>query len=79
MNILNATEDRSKLYGPIDEVGETHEPFITGKRRNAVLTSEEDWNTITETMYLLSVSGLRESIKESLNEKLSDCSKEFGW
>ncbi len=80
MNILNATEARSKLYRLIDEAAENHEPiFITGKRRNAVLISEEDWNAISETMYLLSVPGMRESIKEGLNEKLSDCSKELDW
>jgi len=80
MNILNATEARSKLYRLIDETAESHEPIvITGKRRNAVLISEEDWNAISETMYLLSVPGMRESIKEGLNEKLIDCSKELDW
>jgi len=80
MNILNATEARSKLYRLIDEAAETHEPIvITGRRRNAVLISEEDWNAISETMYLLSVPRMRESIKEGLNEKLSDCSKELDW
>jgi antitoxin YefM len=80
MNILNATEARAKLYRLIDEAAETHEPIvITGKRRNAVLVSEEDWNAISETMYLLAVPGMRESIKEGLNEKLPDCSKELDW
>ncbi|MBM9616980.1 type II toxin-antitoxin system Phd/YefM family antitoxin [Desulfobulbus rhabdoformis] len=80
MNILNATEARSKLYRLIDEAAENHEPIIiTGKRKNAVLISEEDWNAISETMYLLSVPGMRESIKEGLNENLSDYSKELDW
>ncbi len=80
MNILNATEARSKLYRLIDETAETHEPIvITGKRRNAVLISEEDWNAISETLHLLSVPGMRESVKEGLKEKLSDCSKELDW
>ena len=80
MNILNATEARSKLYRLIDETAETHEPIvITGKRSNAVLISEEDWNAISETMFLLSIPGMRESIKEGLDEKLSDCSKELDW
>ena len=80
MNILNATEARSKLYRLIDETAETHEPIvITGKRKNAVLVSEEDWNAISETMYLLSIPGMRESIREGLEEKLSDCSKELDY
>lgn len=80
MNILNATEARSKLYRLIDEASENHEPIIiTGKRKNAVLISEEDWNAISETMYLLSVPGMRESIQEGLKEKLSDCSEDLDW
>ncbi|HBH28601.1 MAG TPA: type II toxin-antitoxin system prevent-host-death family antitoxin [Desulfofustis sp.] len=80
MNIINATEARSKLYRLIDETAETHEPIvITGKRKNAVLLSEEDWNAISETIYLLSIPGMRESIREGLEENISDCSKELDW
>jgi len=65
MTIVNATEARSKLYRLIDETTETHQPIIiTGKRGNAVLLSEEDWQAISETLHLLSVPGMRESIKE---------------
>ncbi len=80
MTILNATEARSKLYSLIDEAASTHQPIvITGKRGNAVLVSEEDWNSIVETMHLLSVPGMRESIKEGLNEPLSECDEELDW
>ncbi len=80
MTILNATEARSKLYSLIDETTETHQPIvITGKRGNAVLVSEEDWNAIAETLHLLSVPGMGESIKEGLNQDLSECSKELDW
>ncbi len=80
MTILNATEARSKLYNLIDEATETHQPIvITGKRGNAVLVSEEDWNSIAETLHLLSVPGMRESIKEGMKEDLSETSKELDW
>ncbi|MBT3472116.1 MAG: type II toxin-antitoxin system Phd/YefM family antitoxin [Gammaproteobacteria bacterium] len=80
MTILNATEARSKLYNLIDETAVTHQPIvITGKRGNAVLVSEEDWNSISETLYLLSVPEMRESIKEGLNEHISKCAKELEW
>ncbi|WP_340123051.1 type II toxin-antitoxin system Phd/YefM family antitoxin [Methylobacter svalbardensis] len=80
MTILNATEARSKLYTLIDETMETHQPIvITGKRGNAVLVSEEDWNSIAETLHLLSVPGMRESIKEGMKEDLSESSKELDW
>lgn len=80
MTILNATDARSKLYSLIDETADTHEPIvITGKRSNAVLLSESDWNAIQETLHLLSIPGMRESIKEGLAENVADCSKELDW
>ncbi|MCP4342669.1 MAG: type II toxin-antitoxin system Phd/YefM family antitoxin [Desulfobulbaceae bacterium] len=80
MNILNATEARAKLYSLIDETASSHQPIvITGKRANAVLVSEEDWNAISETLYLLSIPGMRKSIKEGLGEDIADCSKELDW
>jgi prevent-host-death family protein len=51
----------------IDEVVQSHKPvLITSDNGNAVLLSEEDWSSIQETLYLLSVPGMRESIKECL-------------
>ena len=80
MTTLNASEARSKLYRLIDEASESHEPIlITGKRANAVLVSEEDWRAIQETIYLLSIPGMRESIREGMEIPISKCSKEVGW
>ncbi|MBM9536740.1 type II toxin-antitoxin system Phd/YefM family antitoxin [Desulfobulbus alkaliphilus] len=80
MNILNVTEARAKLYTLIDETAASHQPvMITGKRGNAVLVSEEDWNAISETLYLLSVPGMRESIKEGMKQDVSECSQELDW
>ena len=80
MNILNVTEARAKLYTLIDETATSHQPvMITGKRGNAVLMSEEDWNAISETLYLLSVPGMRVSIKEGMEQDLSECTKELDW
>jgi len=80
MTILNATEARSKLHNLIDEAATTHRPIvITGKLGNAVLVSEEDWNAISETLYLLSVPGMRESLKAGMNEPLSECTQELKW
>lgn len=80
MTIVKATEARANLYSLIDEASDTHQPIvITGKRSNAVLVSEEDWNAIAETLHLLSVPGMRESIKEGMAEDLSKSSKELDW
>ncbi|MES9870042.1 MAG: type II toxin-antitoxin system Phd/YefM family antitoxin [Sedimenticola sp.] len=80
MTILNATEARSKLYSLIDEATNTHQPIvITGKRGNAVLVSEEDWNAIAESLHLLSIPGMRESIKEGMETPVSECDSELDW
>ncbi len=80
MTTLNATEARANLYSLIDEASNTHEPIrITGKRANAVLLSEEDWNAINETLYLVSIPGMRESIQEGMQTQLEECDKELSW
>ena len=80
MATLNATEARANLYKLIDETTVNHEPvIITGKRGNAVLLAEEDWNAINETLYLLSVPGMRESIIDGMQETLDDCTSELDW
>lgn len=80
MTILKATDARARLYSLIDETAETHQPIvITGKRNNAVLLSEEDWKAINETIYLLSIPGMRESIREGMATPRDECSKELDW
>lgn len=80
MITLNATEARSKLYNLVDETTQSHTPIvITGKRANAVLLSEEDWNAINKTLHLLSVPGMRASIREGIVTGLSDCDTELDW
>lgn len=80
MTTLNATEARTKLYALIDEASTSHQPIvITGKRGNAVLLAEEDWNAINETLNLLAVSGMRESIREGMGVGLDECDQELDW
>ena len=80
MTTLNVTEARAKLYKLIDEAAVSHKPvIITGKRGNAVLLAEDDWNAINETLYLLSVPGMRESILEGMQETLDNCADELDW
>jgi len=77
---MNASEAREKLYRLLDETAAAHEPMlITGPRSNAVLVGEEDWNSIQETLHLLSVPGMRESIREGLDTPVGECEKEPGW
>lgn len=80
MSTLSATEARANLYRVIDETAQSHEPvLITSKRNNAVLISERDWNAIQETLHLLSISGMRESIREGMETDISEFSEELDW
>lgn len=80
MTSLPVTQARSKLYQLMDEAAESHEPIqITGKRSNAVLVTEEDWRSIQETLYLLSVPGMRDSIRQGMAEPLHKSSSHLGW
>lgn len=80
MATLSATEARANLYSLIDEAASTHRPIIIkGKRSNAVLLSEGDWNAINETLYLVSIPGMRESIMEGMATDASQCSTELDW
>jgi prevent-host-death family protein len=74
---ISATTARSDLYRVIDSTLSEHEPVqITGKRGNAVLIAESDWRSIQETLHLVSIPGMRESILEGMAESIEDCSRE---
>jgi antitoxin YefM len=80
MTSIPVTQARSKLYQLVDDAAASHEPIqITGKRSNAVLVSEDDWRSIQETLYLLSIPGMRESIRKGLKEPLSKSTTELSW
>jgi len=80
MTTHTASEARANLYRLIDEAASSHEPIlITGKRHNAVLVAEEDWAAIQETLHLLSIPGMRDSIREGLLTPVAECAKDAGW
>lgn len=79
-NLITASEARAGLYRLMDEAAESHQPImISGKRSNAVLLSAEDWHAIQETLYLLAVPGMRESIKKGMAEPLAKSAKKLDW
>ena len=74
---LTATEARKDIYRLIDDASDNHTVItIKGKRNNAVLLAESDWHAIQETLFLISIPNMRESIKEGLDTPLSQCSDE---
>ncbi len=80
MSTVTASKARSGLYRLIDQAAETYRPiYITGKRNNAVLLSEADWASVQETLYLLSIPGMRESIRKGLATPIVECSHGLDW
>ncbi len=80
MAVLTASEARANLYRLIDQAAESHQPIlIAGKRSSAVLVSEEDWQAMQETMYLLSIPGMRKSIRDGMAEPLAESAKALKW
>ena len=80
MDTISASQARATLYKLIDDAAESHAPVtITGKRNSAVLISADDWAAIQETLHLLSIPGMRESIREGMAAPLEDCNTDLKW
>lgn len=68
------------IYKLLDDAASSHEPIqITGKRSNGVLVSESDWRAIQETLYLVSIPGMRDSIVSGMKTSIEECGKELAW
>lgn len=77
---INATEVRANLNKLIDAVSASHEPvMIIGKRGNAVLLAEGDWRAINETLHLVSIPGVRESIRKGMREITDQTATKLDW
>lgn len=80
MSSLSVSDARANLYRLIDETAASHEPVhIIGKRNNAVLLAESDWKAVQESLYLLGIPGMRESIQEGMATLIDDCEQDLDW
>ncbi len=80
MTTITATEARKLLYKLMADLADSHEPIqITGKRGNAVLVSEDDWRAVQETLHLLAVPGMRESIVLGMKTPVEECDEKLDW
>ncbi len=76
--MIPVNKAQQQLPDLIDSVNQSHHPIvIAGQHSNAVLVSETDWTSVQETLYLLSVPGMRESIREGLATPIEDCVQEL--
>ena len=80
MTTITVSQARAKLFKLLDEAAESHEPIqITGKRHNGVLVSEDDFRAMQETLYLLSVPGMKKSLLKAKKAPLKAYSKKRPW
>ncbi|QKF82790.1 type II toxin-antitoxin system Phd/YefM family antitoxin [Halarcobacter ebronensis] len=78
--VMPASQVRADIYNLMDETALTHEPIlITGKRNNAVMLSQEDWNAIEETLYLNSIPNMAKSIQEGMAQSDDEFSEDIKW
>jgi prevent-host-death family protein len=80
MTTMTASRARANLFKLLDQTAKDHVPIqITGKKTNGVLVSEEDWRAIQETLFLISIPGMRESIHKGLTTSDAKLSKKIQW
>lgn len=80
MKKLSTSNARANLFRLIDQATESREPIqINGKRNSAIPLSESDWSAIQETLFLLGIPGMRESIREGMNTPVYACDTELKW
>jgi len=78
--MVSIHEAQAQLRELIEAVSRSHQPIvIAGESGNAVLLSESDWAGIQETLYLLSVPGMRESIRDGLATPVEECDRALEW
>ena len=80
MSSINITNARKDLYKIVESVNLSHEPVhITGKNSSAVLIGEDDWKSIEETLFMMSIPGMRESIIDGMNTPVEELSEDLDW
>ncbi|MCM1494718.1 MAG: type II toxin-antitoxin system Phd/YefM family antitoxin [Bacteroides sp.] len=74
---INITNFRKNLFNILEQTIKFNEPVnISTKDGNAVIISEKDYNRLVETVYISSLSGLKEDVIDGLNAPLEECLRE---
>ena len=80
MTTLTATQARANLFKLLDLAAQSHEPIqITGRRQNGVLISEDDFRAMQETLHLVSIPGMKESLLKAKKAPLKAYTKKRPW
>lgn len=74
MTNTNITNFRKDIYELLEQTIKYNEPInISTKNGNAVVLSEEDYNSLMETLYISSIPELKEDIVKGLKEPIEEC------
>ena len=77
MTNTNITNFRKDIYEMLEQTIKYNEPInISTKHGNAVVLSEEDYNSLMETLYIESIPGLKKEILEGGNTPIDECLRE---
>lgn len=69
MTNINITSFRKDIYKLLDNAIKYNEPInVSTKNGNAIILSEEDYNSLIETLYIESVPGLKKEILKRAND-----------
>ena len=81
MTAVSISNARENLFPLVRQVSEDHVviEIVARNGGNAVLMSAEDYESLQETLYLLSVPGMPESIRTGLETPVEECEREPGW
>ncbi|MEG4485554.1 type II toxin-antitoxin system Phd/YefM family antitoxin [Microcoleus sp. D2_18a_B4] len=78
--MIPINEAQKQLQQSIAPMSQSHQPIaIAGQTSNTVLLSESDSAYVQETLYLLSVPGMRESIREGMATSIEECDRSLEW
>ncbi len=71
MKVTTYSNARSNFRKIIDIVNEDYEPYtITTNTHNAVILSEQDYNSMIETLYLQSTPANAERLQKAIDESI---------
>lgn len=77
MLTTSITNFRKNIYNILSQTIKFNEPVnINTKDGNAIILSEEDYNSLIETLYLSNMPEVKKSIVDGLNTPIEECIKE---
>lgn len=82
MRTVPITNARQDIFNIMEQTIVNSEPIqITSKKGDVVMVSLKDWSAMQETLYLLGIPGMRESIMDGVKEPIDECKslEDIGW